>query len=95
MLGFSDDYVKFANVKAKAMDLGTCRFTVFYDVHPSEVWNQTQSFSEAFVGYEEQCKAEADGARREKLANKVKSWRAALMKPADLAGMSLRDEADG
>ncbi|KAK2993775.1 hypothetical protein RJ640_018065, partial [Escallonia rubra] len=68
---------------------------IFYDVDPTEVRNQADSFSEAFAGYEEQLKPETNYGRKMELAKKVRVWREALKEVADLAGMSLQNEANG
>uniref|UniRef100_A0A5B6YU73 TIR domain-containing protein n=1 Tax=Davidia involucrata TaxID=16924 RepID=A0A5B6YU73_DAVIN len=54
---------------------------VFYDVHPSEVRNQSGAFAKVFARYE--C------------MKKVKGWRAALGEVADTKGFVLQNEADG
>ncbi|KAK2993776.1 hypothetical protein RJ640_018066, partial [Escallonia rubra] len=99
---FSKDY---ASSKACLYELVTilqCRRTsghvvlpIFYDVDPTVVRNQTDSFSEAFAGYEEKLKAETNYGRKMELAKKVRVWREALKEVADLAGMSLQNEANG
>ncbi|KAK2993668.1 hypothetical protein RJ640_009483, partial [Escallonia rubra] len=61
---------------------------IFYDVDPTEVRNQTDSFSESFAGYEEQLKPETNYGRKMELAKKVRVWREALKEVVDLAGIS-------
>ncbi|XVF30479.1 hypothetical protein REPUB_Repub16aG0061600 [Reevesia pubescens] len=55
---------------------------VFYDVDPTQVKKQTQSYEEAFSRHEERFKSEMDTVER---------WRVALKEVADLAGMVLQD----
>ncbi|XVF30433.1 hypothetical protein REPUB_Repub16aG0057000 [Reevesia pubescens] len=55
---------------------------VFYDVDPTQVKKQTESYEEAFSRHEERFKSEMDTVQR---------WRAALKEVADLAGMVLQD----
>ncbi|XVF41613.1 hypothetical protein PTKIN_Ptkin01aG0293500 [Pterospermum kingtungense] len=55
---------------------------VFYDVDPTRVKNQTESYAEAFARHEENFKSEMDVVQR---------WRAALKEVADLRGMVLQD----
>ncbi|CAL9006551.1 unnamed protein product [Prunus brigantina] len=57
---------------------------VFYDVDPSDVRKQTGSFAKAFARHQ-----------KTQPSNKVKEWREALAKVADLAGMDLKNQADG
>ncbi|VVA19479.1 PREDICTED: TMV resistance N [Prunus dulcis] len=57
---------------------------VFYDVDPSHVRKQTGSLAKAFARHEKTQPLE-----------KVKEWRDALAKVADLAGMVLQNQAHG
>ncbi|BBH05457.1 Disease resistance protein TIR-NBS-LRR class family [Prunus dulcis] len=57
---------------------------VFYDVDPSDVRKQTGSLAKAFARHQ-----------KTQPSNKVKEWREALAKVADLAGMVLQNQADG
>ncbi|KAI8556040.1 hypothetical protein RHMOL_Rhmol05G0222100 [Rhododendron molle] len=68
---------------------------VFYDVDPSEVGKQTGSFEEAFTRYKEKLKSETDELAKEKLKDKVGTWRAALREVTNLAGMNLQNQVDG
>ncbi|XP_049379041.1 uncharacterized protein LOC125843862 [Solanum stenotomum] len=58
---------------------------VFYDVDPSHVRNQRESFAEAFAQHESKYKDDAEGMQ------KVKGWRNALTAAADLKGYDIRD----
>ncbi|EOY10025.1 TMV resistance protein N [Theobroma cacao] len=58
---------------------------IFYDVNPSQVKKQTESFAEAFARHEESFKSEMDVVQR---------WRAALREVADLGGMLLEDSLE-
>ncbi|KAI8556038.1 hypothetical protein RHMOL_Rhmol05G0221900 [Rhododendron molle] len=80
-------------LKRKA--LGHLVLLVFYDVDPSEVTKQISSFKEAFVRYEERLKSETCELAKEKLKDKVGTWRVALTEIADAAGMNLQNQVDG
>jgi hypothetical protein len=54
---------------------------IFYNVDPSDVRNQTGSFAEAFTKHAEKFRQGSDDAE------KVKQWRAALTKVANLSGL--------
>ncbi|KAI8546074.1 hypothetical protein RHMOL_Rhmol07G0088000 [Rhododendron molle] len=68
---------------------------IFYDVDPSEVRKQIGSFEQAFTRHEEKLKSEIDELVKEKLKDKVGTWRAALREAADVAGMNLQNQDDG
>ncbi|XP_049385208.1 TMV resistance protein N-like [Solanum stenotomum] len=57
---------------------------VFYDVDPSHVRYQSDSFAESFAKYELQFKDDVEGMQ------KVKRWRTALCEAADLKGHDIR-----
>ncbi|XP_009790280.2 TMV resistance protein N-like [Nicotiana sylvestris] len=61
-------------------EIGQVVIPIFYDINPSEVRSQRNSFAEAFSKYEEEFKGDT---------NKVHSWRKALNKAANLAGHDL------
>ncbi|KAH0745166.1 hypothetical protein KY285_006823 [Solanum tuberosum] len=63
---------------------------VFYDVYPSEVRHQTESFAVAFAEHELKYKDDVEGMQ------KVKGWRTALSTAADLKGCNVhgRIESD-
>lgn len=61
-------------------EIGQAVVPIFYDINPSEVRSQRNSFAEAFSKYEEEFKGDT---------NKVHSWRKALNKAANLAGHDL------
>ncbi|CAL5380256.1 unnamed protein product [Camellia sinensis] len=63
---------------------------VFYHVDPSHVKKQTESFAEAFEKHMEGFEAKTDDRKQERLT-KIKTWREALRKVADLTGMILED----
>ncbi|XP_058216948.1 disease resistance protein RPV1-like [Rhododendron vialii] len=65
---------------------------VFYDVDPSKVRKQIGSFEGAFTRHEEKLKSETGGLAKEKLKDKLGTWRAALREVADLAGMNLQNQ---
>ncbi|KAM7474154.1 hypothetical protein LguiB_021397 [Lonicera macranthoides] len=68
---------------------------VFYDVCPSEIRKQKGRTGEAFDEYVEQYEAQIDHGRKMELMEKMKGWKEALKKVADLAGMELKNQADG
>ncbi|KAJ9185898.1 hypothetical protein P3X46_005476 [Hevea brasiliensis] len=55
---------------------------VFYDADPSQVWEQTGSYAEAFAKHEELFKGQME---------KVERWRAVLREVTDLSGMDIQD----
>ncbi|RXI07882.1 hypothetical protein DVH24_014448 [Malus domestica] len=57
---------------------------IFYDVDPSQVRKQKDSFGEAFQKHE-----------KDENPNVVKQWREDLKASADLAGWDLKTTADG
>ncbi|KAK2993665.1 hypothetical protein RJ640_009480 [Escallonia rubra] len=74
---FSKDYASSKACLYELVIILRCKRTsghvvlpIFYDVDPTVVGNQTDSFSEAFAGYEEQLKAETNYGRKTELANK-------------------------
>ncbi|KAG5549554.1 hypothetical protein RHGRI_014771 [Rhododendron griersonianum] len=75
--------------------LGHVVLPVFYDVDPSEVRKQIGSFEEPFTRHEEKLKSETGELAKEKLKDKLGTWRAALREVADLAGMNLQNQVDG
>ncbi|XP_015170679.1 TMV resistance protein N-like isoform X1 [Solanum tuberosum] len=58
---------------------------VFYDVDPSHVRNQRESFGEAFSKHESKYKDDIEGMQ------KVQRWRTALTVAANLKGYDIRD----
>ncbi|KAK4712988.1 hypothetical protein R3W88_018895 [Solanum pinnatisectum] len=58
---------------------------VFYDVDPSHVRNQTESFAEAFAEHEIKYKDDVEGME------KVQGWRTVLTAAANLKGYDIRD----
>ncbi|KAM7474517.1 hypothetical protein LguiB_021760 [Lonicera macranthoides] len=68
---------------------------VFYDVCPSEIRKQKGSTGEAFNKYVAQYEAQIDHGRKMELMEKVKRWKETLKEVADLAGMELKNQADG
>ncbi|KAM7470260.1 hypothetical protein LguiA_008443 [Lonicera macranthoides] len=68
---------------------------VFYDVCPSEIRKQKRRTGEAFNKYVAQYEAQIDHGRKMELMEKVKRWKEALEEVADLAGMELKNQADG
>ncbi|XP_060208177.1 TMV resistance protein N-like [Lycium barbarum] len=76
-----DELVKIMKCKN---DNGQTVIPVFYDVDPSEVRNQRESFAEAFVKHESKCKDDVEGMQ------KVQGWRTALTAAANLKGYDIR-----
>ncbi|XP_058216985.1 TMV resistance protein N-like [Rhododendron vialii] len=79
----------------KCKTLGHVVLLVFYDVDPSEVKKQLGSLEEAFTRQEEKLKSETSELAKEKLKDKVETWRVALREVADVAGMNLQNQVDG
>ncbi|XP_058216248.1 disease resistance protein RPV1-like [Rhododendron vialii] len=79
----------------KRRTLGHIVLPVFYDVDPSEVRKQIGSFKEAFTRHEEKLESETGELVKEKLKEKLGTWRAALREVADVAGMNLQNQVDG
>ncbi|XP_028112690.1 TMV resistance protein N-like [Camellia sinensis] len=63
---------------------------MFYHVDPSHVKKQTESFAETFEKHMEGFEVKTDDRKQERLA-KIKTWREAMRKVADLTGMILED----
>ncbi|OMO92483.1 hypothetical protein CCACVL1_06834 [Corchorus capsularis] len=66
--------------------LGQIVVPIFYDVDPSDVRKQSNSYGKAFAEYEERFAADME---------MIKEWRAALTEAADLSGWDLQNVADG
>ncbi|XP_055828995.1 uncharacterized protein LOC129897167 isoform X2 [Solanum dulcamara] len=77
-----DELVKIMECKEEN---GQTVIPVFYDVVPSHVRNQKESFAEAFAKHESMYKDDAEGMQ------KVKGWRNALTAATDLKGYDIRD----
>ncbi|XP_061350529.1 disease resistance protein Roq1-like [Gastrolobium bilobum] len=58
---------------------------IFYDVDPSEVRKQSESYEKAFAEYEEKFKEDLDKMEE------VKRWRGVLTQVANLSGWDVRD----
>ncbi|KAM7470199.1 hypothetical protein LguiA_008382 [Lonicera macranthoides] len=89
-----DELVVILECKRRALS-GHLVLPVFYDVCPSEIRKQKGRTREAFDGYVEQYEAEIDHGKKTKLMEKVKGWKEALVEVTDLAGMELKNQADG
>ncbi|KAH0714105.1 hypothetical protein KY284_007010 [Solanum tuberosum] len=61
---------------------------VFYDVYPSEVRYQTESFAEAFSKHESKYTNDIEGMK------KVKRWRIALSDATDLKGCNIHERIE-
>ncbi|KAG5549702.1 hypothetical protein RHGRI_014862 [Rhododendron griersonianum] len=90
-----DELVMILERKRTSSGGGHVVLPVFYDVNPSQVRKQTGSFGEAFCRHEEQLSAGTNESKKEYLREKVQLWRRALREVADLAGMVLKNQADG
>ncbi|KAI8556142.1 hypothetical protein RHMOL_Rhmol05G0229000 [Rhododendron molle] len=90
-----DELVMILERKRTSSGAGHVVLPVFYDVDPSQVRKQTGSFGEAFCRHEEQLNVETNESEKEYLREKVQVWRRALREVADLAGMVLKNQADG
>ncbi|XP_055813928.1 disease resistance protein RUN1-like [Solanum dulcamara] len=77
-----DELVKILDCRER---LNQVVLPIFYDVDPSQVRRQTESFGEALVKHKER----SIGAER------MEKWKAALTEAANLSGWDLRNVADG
>ncbi|XP_006367170.1 TMV resistance protein N-like [Solanum tuberosum] len=69
----------------KCKEEGQTIIPIFYDVDPSHVRNQSESFAEAFAKHESTYKDDVDGMQ------KVQGWRTSLTAAANLKGYDIRD----
>ncbi|XP_070001794.1 TMV resistance protein N-like [Nicotiana sylvestris] len=76
-----DELVKIMECKTQ---FGQTVIPVFYDVDPSHVRNQRESFAEAFSKHESKFKDDVEGMQ------KVQRWRSALTEAANLKGCDIR-----
>ncbi|KAG5609297.1 hypothetical protein H5410_020578 [Solanum commersonii] len=72
-------------MECKEEDNGQTVIPIFYDVDPSHVRYQSESFAEAFAKHESRCKDGVEGMQ------KVQGWRTALTAVANLKGYDIRD----
>ncbi|XP_009779558.1 TMV resistance protein N-like isoform X1 [Nicotiana sylvestris] len=77
-----NELVKIMDVKTQ---FGQTVIPVFYDVDPSHVRNQRESFAEAFSKHETKYKDDVEGMQR---------WRIALTAAANLKGCDIRDKTE-
>ncbi|KAG5598771.1 hypothetical protein H5410_030141 [Solanum commersonii] len=77
-----DELVKIMECKHKN---GQIVIPIFYDVDPSHVRNQRESFAEAFAQHELKYKDDCEGMQ------KVQGWRIALTAASNLKGHDIRD----
>uniref|UniRef100_A0A0V0ITQ4 Putative TMV resistance protein N-like n=1 Tax=Solanum chacoense TaxID=4108 RepID=A0A0V0ITQ4_SOLCH len=87
ILVFSENYAsskwcldELSKIMECQLELGQVVVPIFYDITPSEVRYQRNSFAKAFSRYEEDFKGDT---------NKVHNWRKALKEAADLSGHDL------
>ncbi|XP_028797837.1 TMV resistance protein N-like [Neltuma alba] len=66
-----------SEIAARIHETRYTAFPIFYDVHPSEVQNQSNSFETAFAGHEQRFTANL---------RKLHNWRSAMKQVADLSG---------
>ncbi|WMV26227.1 hypothetical protein MTR67_019612 [Solanum verrucosum] len=72
-------------MECKEEENGQTVIPIFYDVDPSHVRYQSESFAEAFVKHESRYKDDVEGMQ------KVQGWRTALTAAANLKGYDIRD----
>ncbi|XP_049344728.1 TMV resistance protein N-like [Solanum verrucosum] len=72
-------------MECKEKENGETVIPIFYDVDPSHVRNQNESFAVAFAEHELKYKDDVEGMQ------KVQGWRNALSAAADLKGYDIRD----
>ncbi|KAG5574181.1 hypothetical protein H5410_054315 [Solanum commersonii] len=80
-----DELVKIMECKEKN---GQLVIPAFYDVNPSHVRHQSESFAEAFAKHESRYKDDVEGMQ------KVQRWRTALSEAADLKGYDICDKIE-
>ncbi|XP_009785918.2 TMV resistance protein N-like isoform X1 [Nicotiana sylvestris] len=80
-----DELVKIMECKTQ---FGQTVIPVFYDVDPSHVRNQRESFAEAFSKHESKFKDDVEGMQ------KVQRWRSALTEAANLKGCDIRNRIE-
>jgi hypothetical protein len=74
-----DELVKIMECKK---EMGLIVLPIFYDVDPSKVRKQMETYAQAFVEHEKQLKENIE---------KVHTWRVALREVTNLSGWSLQD----
>ncbi|XP_049379044.1 TMV resistance protein N-like isoform X2 [Solanum stenotomum] len=72
-------------MECKEEENGQTVIPIFYDVDPSHVRYQSESFAEAFTKHESRYKDDVEGMQ------KVQGWRTALTAAANLKGYDIRD----
>ncbi|KAK6774993.1 hypothetical protein RDI58_025994 [Solanum bulbocastanum] len=72
-------------MECKEEENGQTVIPIFYDVDPSHVRYQSDSFAEAFAKHESRYKDDVEGMQ------KVQGWRTALTAAANLKGYDIRD----
>ncbi|KAM3012895.1 hypothetical protein FF2_025824 [Malus domestica] len=82
-----DELVKIMECRSK---LGRHVLPVFYHVDPSHVRKQDGDLAEAFQKLEKDIREEKDDKKREAKQERVKQWREALTKAANLSGHHLK-----
>ncbi|XP_018506279.2 disease resistance protein RPV1 [Pyrus x bretschneideri] len=82
-----DELVKIMECRSK---LGRHVLPIFYHVDPSHVRKQDGDLAEAFQKHEEGISEEKDDKKREAKQERVKQWREALTKAANLSGHHLQ-----
>ncbi|KAJ0809845.1 putative TIR domain, P-loop containing nucleoside triphosphate hydrolase [Helianthus annuus] len=65
---------------------------IFYDVEPTHVRKQQQSFGEAIAKHKKRMEEETDVEKRRERAQKIESWRMALTEVAGLKGKDAKDK---
>ena len=68
-------------VKCKE-EMGLVVLPIFYDVDPTDVWKQTETFKQAFINHQKRFKDNIE---------KVETWRATLREVADISGWHLQN----
>ncbi|XP_048423134.1 disease resistance protein RPV1 isoform X5 [Pyrus x bretschneideri] len=82
-----DELVKIMECRDK---LGRHVLPIFYHVDPSNVRRQDGDLTEAFQKHEKDIREEKDDKKREAKQERVKQWREALTKAANLSGHHLQ-----
>ncbi|KAB2600834.1 protein suppressor of npr1-1 [Pyrus ussuriensis x Pyrus communis] len=82
-----DELVKIMECRCK---LGRHVLPIFYHIDPSHVRKQDGDLAEAFQKHEKDIREEKDDKRREAKQERLKLWREALTKAANLSGHHLK-----
>ena len=81
------------SLKERRQYVGLEVIPVFYDVEPTHVRHQSESFGEAFSTHKRKMFKSKE--EQEEEMHKMENWRAALGEVAELKGLVLKNDANG